>query len=113
MKFFIPPLGTKFRLNQHWSFKLMCERRNKTLWDLVSVVQMDNILYRVRRNQFVDVTLTDGAILTVDRIYVRAGADAYNSVTFRAEVNIDGVLRKVRFWVPLSEVNGINMKRIM
>jgi len=108
MKLFIPPLGTCLRLTKPWSFSLLCEERNKSLWDLVSGrANMDGIPRIHRRGQAAAVTLRPGDVLTVDRIFIRKGSEMYNSVTFRAEVMHMGVFRKVRFWVALEDANKI------
>jgi hypothetical protein len=51
--------------------------------------------------------LSPGDVLSVDRIFIRAGSEQYNSVTFRAEVQHLGVVRKVRFWVRLEDANKL------
>jgi hypothetical protein len=76
---------------------------------------------------YVDVTLPAGAALTVDRIYVRKGVDAYNSLTFwlkkpaklkkpkkgepvpPVDPNHEFLTKigGVRFWAKLPEVNQI------
>lgn len=47
-------------------------------------------------------TLPAGTRLRVDRIYIRKGASAYDSLTFWA---LDLSTKRVRFWARLSEVN--------
>lgn len=112
MKFFIPPLGTVLKLKQHWHFSLLCEGRNKTLWDQVASVPFNKIPYRSQKSQFCDVVIPEDSLLTVDRIFCRRGSEKYNSVTFRASVKFDGVTRRVRFFVALGDVNGIEMEVI-
>ena len=115
MKFFVPPLKTVFRLKQTWNFELHYETRNETLWNLFSAIPMEgyfNRLYSQRRRLRCDVCLSPDDELTVDRIFIRKGSSEYNSVTFRGKVKYDGVYHNVRFWVPLSDVNGIEMEVI-
>lgn len=113
MQLFIPPLKTRLRLVKPWSFTLHCEKRNETLWDLKSGVEFSKIDWGQRRGQFCDVTLSPGDILSVDRIFIRAGSEHYNSVTFRAEIKIIGVNRKVRFWVSLADANKIKYEVVL
>ena len=53
------------------------------------------------------VTLPEGTELSIERMFIRKGSEDYNSVTFRGEVGHLGVLRKVRFWARLDDVNNI------
>lgn len=59
-------------------------------------------------------TLPAGALLTIDRIFIRKGAAHFDSVTFwlkakQAPVTINGrlVKKSVRFWAKLDDVNLI------
>ncbi|NTX18023.1 hypothetical protein [Burkholderia cepacia] len=59
-------------------------------------------------------TIPAGALLTVDRIFVRRGAADFDSVTFwlkasKVPVTINGrqVKKSVRFWAKLDDVNLI------
>lgn len=113
MKLFIPPLGTRLRLTKDWSFSLLCEERNKRLWDLVTGrAPMDRIPLLHRRGQSAYVHLHKGDVLTVDRIFIREGSSNYDSVTFKGIVMHNGVYHKVRFWVPLMCANDINCEVI-
>ena len=108
MKLFIPRLGTRLRLLDNWGFCLLCENRNKSLWDLVTnFAKMDNIPLLHRRGQSASVLLTKGDELTVDRIFIRAGSEKFDSVTFKGQVMYAGVYHRVRFWVPLMYVNNM------
>jgi len=109
MKMFIPKLGTKLILTDPWSFSLLCEQRNKTLWNLKTErAHMDMIPLVHRKGQAAVVFLTPGDILTVDRVHIRKGADAYDSVTMRGTVQHEGHDHKVRFWVMLHDFNTMH-----
>ena len=108
MKLFIPPLGTKLRLTKSWPFSLLCEERNKSLWNLsTGRAVMENIPLLHRRGQAQFVKLHAGDKLTVDRIFIRAGSENYDSVTFKGTVKFHGVFHRVRFWVPLMYANQL------
>jgi hypothetical protein len=113
MRLFIPALGTRLRLTKDWQFSLLCEARNKSLWDLATGrAPMDRIPVVHRRGQSAFIHLHKGDVLTVDRIFIRAGSESYNSVTFKGVVNYQGVNRHVRFWVPLMYANEIECEVI-
>ena len=108
MKLFIPPLKTQIVLTKQWNFDLVCEPRNRTLWDLFhSPPVLLSIPSQVRRNNTMPTQLDIGDVLIVARIYIRNGSEMFNSVTFRARVKKNGVFHKVRFWVGLADANNI------
>lgn len=107
MRLFIPKLGTKLRLTEQWTFEMYCEDRNQKLWDLFGAVPMASIPWQARRGNHCTVTLQPGDVLTVDRIFIRKGAESYNSVTFKGRIKVGGVFHPVRFWVPLADANNI------
>lgn len=60
------------------------------------------------RQPYLEVTLPAGSQLKIDRIYIRAGVTAYNSITFRTtKICPDKNLRSKRFWVKLQDANTI------
>ena len=108
MKILIPPLKTKIVLTKQWNFDLMCESRNRTLWNLFHPSPpMAVIPSRVRRENALSIQLDVGDVLIVDRIYIRHGSEMFNSVTFRARVKKNGVFHTVRFWVGFADANNI------
>ncbi len=52
----------------------------------------------------VPVTVPDGTLLTIDRVYVKKGLSEFNSVTFWAL--LPGEKKKLRFWCKLDDVNA-------
>ena len=48
-----------------------------------------------------------GTELKVSRIFIRKGANNYDSVTFTGKYSHFGVKHKVRFWVTLADANNI------
>ena len=116
MKLFIPKLGTKIVLIKPWTFTLIGETRNKSLWGLFVGTKIPPRPWGVPFNQYfkptTQVTLDKDTVLKFDRIYIRKGAEYHNSITFKAEVRHLGVLHKVRFWVPLDDANNIEYERV-
>lgn len=104
MRMFIPELRSKIRLTADWSFELFKEYRNT---DLISAMNLDNRLESHK------VSIPEGTVLTVDRIYIRQGQTDFNSVTFRVFDSPDELLMckpKPRFWAKLSDVNQIEFE---
>jgi len=113
MKLFIPPLGTKLRLTKSWPFSLLCEERNRSLWNLsTGRAAMENIPLLHRRGQAQLVCLQPDDELIVDRIFIRDGSKNFDSVTFKGTVKFHGVYHRVRFWVPLMYANSIECEVI-
>ena len=113
MKLFIPPLGTRLRLTKDWQFSLLCEERNKTLWNLVTGrAPMERIPVLHRRGQAAMVHLHKDDELTVDRIFIRKLESNYDSITFKGVVHHNGVFCRVRFWVPLMYANQMEVEII-
>ena len=65
-------------------------------------------------NPYVLVTLPAGTVLEFDRIYIRKGVEAFNSVTFRIpKSNPDKKFRSCRFWAKLKDVNKLMYELII
>jgi hypothetical protein len=63
---------------------------------------------RSRAVPYIEVTLPKGTQLKVDRIYIRQGAEAFNSVTFRTtKQSPNKKYASKRFWVKLQDANRI------
>lgn len=61
-----------------------------------------------KANPYIEVTFPVGTQLSVDRIYIRRGAESFNSVTFRTtKICPEKILRSGRFWVKLKDANKI------
>jgi hypothetical protein len=118
MQLFIPPLSTKLKLSQDWTFKAYLETRNiyffseyfnKTVYDLT---QQNQNMYSREASYLGDATLMKDTVLIVDRIYIRKGVDGFDSVTFRLHElssHQQPTLKnkKGRFWVKLEDANKI------
>lgn len=135
MKLNIPDVGFKMTLTSDWTFDLIREYRNISLWNLfvdpdieaVAVKAYDERMWEFNarveeaieqgvtvlqieevKMPFVSVTLPAGTELSVDRIYIRKGASDYSSVTFNV-LSIPNVKKKgrVRFFASLDDVNNL------
>lgn len=113
MKLFIPEIGTKLTLTTDWVFTLYHENRNLPLFKFLDI-KMWSWGYQDQTCPLpAQVSLPAGAVLIVDRIYIRNGKSDFSSVTFRASIpgkkTVKGAFGKtgVRFWARLSDVNNI------
>lgn len=124
---FVPDIGTRMRLNIPWTFTLTAESRNMGLiralrgekkqgwsfgeWD------EDDGSGRRRGYRRSEITLKEGAVLIVDRVYIRQGKgfEDFSSLTFRLEKGATFVYNgndvtlktKPRFWAKLRDVNNL------
>lgn len=112
MKVFIPSITSKFKLTQDWTFRLFIEYRNNKLLDRMGfdnnrLCQLFNVTssYYVPSDKFIVVTFPAGIELSVDRVYIKRGQQAFDSVTFR--VKFPDIKGGFRFWAKLSDVNKI------
>jgi hypothetical protein len=128
MKFFLPTIGTKFRLTSHWQFLLYPEGRNDSLFSamgpLEKVLTPKQVYQKVwggtekvTASEFV---LPIGTLLSVDRVYIRQGSPEFDSITMKIFETThpfvlqfakkkDGTIspNKARFWVKLCDFNKI------
>lgn len=102
MRMFIPSIGTEFKLAEDWTFDLYHEYRNDKLINYFKL--------QYSSGSSTEVTLPKETIIKVDRIYVKKGNSAYDSVTMYA--SIPGNKGKVRFWVKLIDFNQIEAEDI-
>lgn len=102
----IPHLGDRIVIEEDWSFHLHSESRNGSLGRMLVG---DDWTWGYGAPGH-DITLPAGTSLTIDRIYIRKGASAFDSVTFNL-INHPGKSKKgfgrVRFWAKLDDVNRI------
>jgi hypothetical protein len=125
----VPTLGEVLTLAAPWTLTLHQEARNKTLFKALGVRPLDKagrphpdpnqaeawapyhagyVDHRwVRRHHEHRVTLPAGTKLTVRRLYIRQGAEDYNSVTFSVPSDSPkGPGRpRGRFWAKVADVN--------
>lgn len=139
-RLFIPALGAKLTLAGDWSFTLVEESRNTTLIEHLGDVGLLGFREETpgpgrRTTVTYQAKLPKGAVLVVDRIFIRKGAEDFDSITFflegaktkaktvkRTAVAVgpgtrevfayDQSLpaRKVRFWVKLDDANTLEFE---
>lgn len=112
-RLYIPALGDTIKLAEPWSFTLHEEHRNIKLINLIDPSYKDGTVWHGMRMDYYrrqtrltwPVTLPSGTELVVDRIYIRAGVEDFNSLTFRTKMG----KKSIRFWAKLADVNKIVM----
>jgi hypothetical protein len=107
----VPGISTVMKLAKDWTFRLHKECRNNDMLGLFG----KSSTWKDSGEVAGDVTIKAGAELSVNRVYIRQGADEFSSYTFflkkGATVEMDGKIvvtngkGKVRFWAKLSDVN--------
>ena len=107
----IPTIGAEFVLASDWEFTLYSERRNDKFWE--SCKKLDgsiqnpvgkNDWYGDRGDRNIAITLPAGTVISITRIYVRAGKEEYDSITFSIK-SCPTKGMKGRFWVKLEDAN--------
>lgn len=109
MKLWIPTIGDAFSLTEDWSFSLVHEHRNSDFADALGIIWSDsNFRKWDEPSEERPVTLVANTELVVDRIYIRQGAEDFDSLTFviKSSPNIDMI--GWRFWASLEDVNKIS-----
>lgn len=100
VKLFIPSLKTRIRLTKDWTFVLYNESRNRVALETLAP------MFRSSTGLLVNswtCTIPEGAVLTVQRVYIRQGQSDYDSVTFTCKMDD----KSFRFWAKLYDVNTI------
>ena len=75
----IPSIGDQFVLTADWQFKLFNEYRNATLMELMGDTRKTSYGHNMSS---IPCTIPKGAVLAIDRIYIRKGLEDFDSVTF-------------------------------
>ena len=119
-RLFIPTIGTEYILAEDWTFVVQNDARNVTLikWAGKAVPEgnswyplgSESNHYWKAAPVMVDATLPKGTVLRVDRIYIRKGAKAFDSLTFytpglKAEHQCQ--MKSLRFFASLDDVNNM------
>lgn len=107
-KLFIPNIGDELLLDEDWSFRLYPERRNLIFATKLDICD-DSKPYGEKWPKDVEhfpITIPAGAVLIVDRFYIRQGNGDYSSVTFRLKKETTE-WGTGRFWAKLEDVNQI------
>ena len=127
MRLYVPPLRAELTLSKDWEFNIWDEYRNASFFDAFDLGKVE---YNNRKDGPKRVMLPKGSILIIDRYYIRNGATAFDSVTFRLKSHgtrgsLSGktfwssycsgakvTKRQVRFWVKLADANNIEFEEI-
>jgi len=115
MKLFIPPLGTMVKTAADWSFTLHDERRNDGFVEAAVPRKTKRVSYYDKISY--PVTLPAGAVLKVERVFIRRGISDFDSVTFILQgkkhpielANGRAIKANKRFWVKLPDANQIDV----
>jgi len=128
MKMYIPEISDEIRLLSDWTFGLVNETRNATLMEKIGDNRSTQYAYRDPYTT-VPCTIPAGAVLKIDRIYVRKGKGDFSSITFLwkgesidprvvqrdpqywGETIVKIPRKPVRFWAKLDDVNNIEFER--
>lgn len=81
--------------------RAMTEEELERAYDSYRATNSDDTFY-------IPVTLKKGTQLKVDRIYIRRGAEAFDSITFRTtKIGPEKRFTNRRFWVKINDANKI------
>jgi len=131
VQLYIPQLAERITLLAPWEFTVYGEERNLGLLknlvaqgvlseaDAVkgfsssyasskSPKTLDDVYYG-NNNPVAKVVLPPGAVLSVNRIFIRQGSAEYNSVTFNLLSTPRHTWKRARFWAKLHDVNTIQI----
>jgi hypothetical protein len=112
-----PVIKSQYKLLSDWEFGLHTEYRNESILRAFELV-VGSIWHYGRNNTPHRVTLPAGTVLQVDRIYIRKGAEDFDSITFYIVDSPNerllswgkgGLSPKyaVRFWAKMTDINGV------
>lgn len=100
-KVFIPQVGDKIELSSNWNCKIFNERRNSSVFEALGV-DVSNM-----PNSNIDITFPKGTVFKVTRLYVRAPASSYDSLTLSVVSSPIKKLAKAKFWVKIMDANNM------
>ena len=124
MKLYIPVNGDEIKLQADWTFDLYNEDRNSSLMEKIGDVR--KVTWGGGNYGSIPCTIPAGAVLKIDRVYIRKGNKEYSSITFlwkgeslpaKLEQYWEGgetykVPRQpIRFWAKLGDVNNIEFEK--
>jgi hypothetical protein len=105
-RLFIPQIGNELKLTQNWDCKVFNEYRNSKIFDGLNI----DVSAHNQRDTNIDITFPKGTVLKVSRLYVRAPASSFDSITFSIVSCPIKALNKARFWVKLMDANKIEFE---
>lgn len=107
VKLYIPQVGDKLKLTSNWNCKLFKEHRNYSFFKVLNIDTTQN------NDVSIDISFPKGTVLKVSRLYVRAPASSFDSITFTVESSPVKTLSKGRFWVKLMDANTLEFEEIV
>lgn len=105
-RLFIPQIGNELKLIKNWDCKVFNEYRNSKIFDGLNI----DVSAHNQRDTNIDITFPRGTVLKVSRLYVRAPASSFDSITFSIVSCPIKALNKARFWVKLMDANKIEFE---
>lgn len=119
MKLWIPSIGDELRLTADWTFPCFTPHGNHKF---IAKMRPDT---EGRSCYSVAITLPEGTVLSVQRIYIRSGKKEWDSITFsikelptsdngRKSATMKKTSKKAigRFWAKLRDVNEIEYEPV-
>ena len=100
-KVFIPQVGDKIELSKNWNCKIFNERRNSSVFEALGV-DVSN-----QKDSNIDITFPKGTVFKVSRLYVRAPASSFDSITLAVVSSPIKKLSKAKFWVKIMDANNM------
>ena len=124
MKMYIPEISDEIRVLADWTFDLYNEDRNRSLMERMLDTRRTVGSWSPEFGA-IPCTIPAGAVLKIDRIYVRKGKGDFSSITFLwkgealpAKIETYGTgtqyrvpRQPIRFWAKLEDVNNIDFER--
>lgn len=126
MKVFVPTIGSEMVLSKACPVTIHSEHRNSKFLSSLGIGMDQKYINKTYGNLFVEnqslvdrykakvslkevsITIPAGTVLKVNRIYIRQGAEDFDSMTFQCDGNKD--FPKGRFWLKLTDVNNFNIQ---
>lgn len=111
MKLYVPDVGDVIELTQDWTFQLFNDQRNESVITYFDKQMLVRYLAYWQADKSEPVTIPSGAVLKIDRVYIRKGNSEFSSLSF-FWLNADGTRKRLRFWAKLADVNTIEFKQV-
>lgn len=100
-KVFIPQVGDKIEISNNWNCKIYNESRNSTVFEALGID------VSTKNNSNIDITFPKGTVFKITRLYVRAPASSFDSITLSIVSSPIKKLAKTKFWVKIMDANNM------
>lgn len=101
-KIHIPQVGDILELEANWNCKIFNEKRNESVFKALGIDLKD------QEDTNIDITFLKGTVFKVTRLYVRAPASSYDSITLAVISSPIKSLAKTKFWVKIMDANQMD-----